>query len=171
MIYRLLFTFAFTLLCIDLLGQSGDSVGHLGIRRVEERLSLLIAYNGIEKHFGEIGIARNRLDGVGYHMLGWTYFISTEVMFHNNLVVGPKLGGWVGGGVSAFALGLNAIVYTDFEETSWRLRPELGCGLDFFKIVYGYNYAITNKDFEGINNHNFSLVFLLRLRAIKSVEK
>jgi hypothetical protein len=157
--------------CMNSVAQTADSLEHFGFRKGEERLSLLIGYNGLKNHFGEIGVAKNRLDGVGFHALGWSYFLSSEIELDNDLIVGPKLGGWFGGGVGAFALGLNTIVYTDFEEASWRLRPEVGFGLDVFKIVYGYNFALTNKTFEGINDHNFSIIFLLRLRSITSAEK
>jgi hypothetical protein len=151
--------------------QSADSVSRSGLRKGKERLSLLIGYNGLINPFGEIGISRNRLDIVGAHPLGRSYFVSTEVKFDDRIIIGPKIGGWFGGGVGAIAMGLNTVVYTDFEDTSWRLRPEVGFGLASFKIVYGYNFSITNKDFRGINDHNFSLVVLLPLKTIKAAEK
>ena len=73
----------------------------------------------------------------------------------------------MGGGVAGMNIGLNIINYTDFRENSFCLRPEIGVGFGVFRIVYGYNFAITNKDFEGINRHNFGLNIMFKLKTIK----
>jgi hypothetical protein len=158
-----LILFALSTLSIDSKSQDADTIMHSAISRGDDRLSLLIGYNGIRSHFAEIGIAKNRLDVVGAHPLGSCYYLSSEMKVDGGLIIGPKLGGWFGGGV---AMGLSTIFDTDFEEASWRLRPEVGLGLDAFKVVYGYNFVLTNREFKGINSHTFSLVFLLRLRTI-----
>ena len=43
----------------------------------------------------------------------------------------------------------------------------MGIGLSRFKIVYGYNLALSNKNFEKVNKNNISINFLFSLRKIK----
>ena len=68
-------------------------------------------------------------------------------------------------------MGLNLINYTDFQENSLRLRPEIGIGFGVFRIVYGYNFALTNKYFEGINKHNFGLNIMLKIKTLKEEKR
>jgi len=152
--------------------QDRDSIHYPTFRKGDRYLSLLVGYNGWANNFGEIGIAKNQLNVVGYHALGWTLFASTEFKLSSNeTVIGPKIGVWAGGGSGGIAMGLSTIYYTDLDKGTWRLRPEIGIGLDFFKLVYGYNIALTNKDFDPINRDNISFVFLLRIKKIKTAEK
>lgn len=149
-----------------------DSIRAAGIRRGDTYLSVLVGYNGWLSNYGEVGVAKNRLDVVGAHALGWALFASTEFKLSSKeTVLGPKIGFWIGGGVSAVALGLTMIYYTNFEGGALRFRPEIGFGLHRFKLVYGYNIALTNKEFEGINTDNMSFVILLPVRKLKSSEK
>lgn len=139
--------------------QEVDSTSLPLVRKGEKNMSLLLGYNVWEKHLLEIGIARNQLDIVGPHPLGYSYFASTEVSLSKEPVIGPKLGFWWGGGI---AMGLSTIFYTDFAQRAWRLRPEAGIGVDRFKLVYGYNIALSNSEFDKINSHTASLALLLK---------
>lgn len=47
------------------------------------------------------------------------------------------------------------------------MKRIIGFGLSSFKIVYGYNISLTNKDFEKINKSNISIMVLLQLKKIK----
>ena len=78
--------------------------------------------------------------------------------------MGLKAGFWIGNG---YNLGINIINYSDFKESALRFRPEIGFGFGIFRIVYGYNLVLTNKDFTGINNHNFGLNVMIDLRKLK----
>lgn len=71
------------------------------------------------------------------------------------------------GGVGGMNVGLNLINYTNFKSNAIRFRPEIGFGFGFFRIVYGYNFAITNKHFEGINKHNVGLNIMIKLKTKK----
>jgi hypothetical protein len=122
----------------------------------------MVGYNFWSNHYAEIGIARSQLNFQDHQPQGSNYFISSEVRLGNTLVLGPKVGMWVGG--VAGGLGLSTIYYTDFDEGAWRLRPELGLGLSRFKLAYGYNVTLTNKNFEKVNTHNISLNVLISLR-------
>jgi hypothetical protein len=68
---------------------------------------------------------------------------------------------------NVFGLGLNLICYTNGTETAWRFRPEYGIGLSRFKLAYGYNISLSNKDFENITRSNISLNVLLDLGKVK----
>lgn len=127
-------------------------------------LSVLVGYNFWNNHFIELGLAHNQLDIQGHHATGYHYFVSSEFKIDRDLVVGPKVGVWVGGGLG---IGLNLIYYTDFDKSALRFRPEIGIGLSRFKIVYGYNISLTNKDFEKINKSNVGLVVLFGIKKVK----
>jgi len=100
----------------------------------------------------------------GPHAFGFNYFVSTEIKVGNDLLLGPKIGLWFANGIG---IGLNVIYYTDLDSSSWRFRPEFGIGLSRFKIVYGYNIALTNKDFEKVGKNNIGVMVLLGLKKIR----
>ena len=87
--------------------------------------------------------------------------LSNELKLNDDFIWGLKAGLWKGGGVGGINLGLNLIHYTDFEESTLRFRPEAGIGFGSFRAVYGYNLAITNKDFTSINKHNFGINYMI----------
>ena len=131
---------------------------------IEKNLSILGGYNFWNNHFAETGVAINHFRIVGHHPADVAYFISNEIKIDNKLILGPKIGIWFGGGI---IWGLNLIYYTDFNQSSLRFRPEIGLGLGQFKFVYGYNIPVTNKNFEGINKNNISIVILFNVKKLK----
>ncbi len=137
---------------------------------LQRNISILAGYNFWQNHYGEVGISLNQYGIVGYHPAAWACFISSEIKIDDELVIGPKIGAWMGGGVAGMALGFNIIYYTDLEESSLRIRPEIGLGFDRWKVVYGYNIAITNKNFEGINTNNIGLAFMFGVKKLKTIQ-
>ena len=157
---------SFVLMLTDTIAQVTDSVDNSVVR--EERfLSLLVGFNSGENMFGEIGIARNRINIVGNHAAGSTLFFSTEFGLGGEGYFAPKIGCWAGGGVAPIAVGVNLLYYTNFSNGTVRVRPEVGLGLDRFKLVYGYNIGFTHKDFPGVNTNNLSIVILLQLKKLE----
>lgn len=130
----------------------------------KRQVSLLVGYNGFKYQFLELGIAGNNVEIYRQHATAVTYFASAEIMIDKDPVIGPKVGIWLG---NSLVLGLNAIYYTNNNEGSLQLRPELGIGLSTFKVVYGYNAAITNKQFDRINKHMLSLAYTPRIVKLK----
>lgn len=130
----------------------------------DKYLSLLVGYDFWDNHFVELGLAHNQLDMQGHHAFGFNYFFSTELKIDNDIVLGPKVGLWFS---NAIGMGLNLIYYTDFDNSALRFRPEIGIGLSRFKIVYGYNISLTNKDFEKVNKSNIGLMVLFGLKKVK----
>lgn len=142
--------------------QASDSTSFF--RAGDKYLSFLVGYNFWNNHFLELGLAHNQLDMQGPHAFGFNYFVSTEIKVGNDLLLGPKIGLWFANGIG---IGLNVIYYTDLDSSSWRFRPEFGIGLSRFKIVYGYNIALTNKDFEKVGKNNIGVMVLLGLKKIR----
>ena len=138
---------------------------------LERHISILGGYNFWKNHYGELGLALNQYGRVGHHPAAWAYFVSSEIRVGENMVIGPKIGAWIGGGSGGLALGLNLIYYTDFVESSLRLRPEIGMGFGRWKVVYGYNIPLMNKGFEAVNKSVISLAYLLGIKKTKTIQK
>lgn len=150
---------------LPLLSWSQGVLRHPPVERgSQQTLDLLLGYNGFANSFAELGLSW-RKESFGYHHPGPTLvaFASSEVRLSQNMVLGPKVGVWAGGGVAGMAMGLNLIAYTDFNEWAVRFRPEIGMGFSQFKLAYGYNVPVTNREFDRIHRHNFSFTFLLPL--------
>jgi len=134
----------------------------------ETHLAILTGYNFWENHYIELGLAWNERGQIGHHPHSSAYFVSTEYRLGSDPILGPKIGIWIDGGATGIALGLNLICYTDFDETSFRFRPEIGTGFNGWKLVYGYNFALSNKSFESINTHNITLAAAFSVKKIKT---
>ena len=133
---------------------------------MKKDLALITGYQLQKNHFAEIGVGIIN-DGVaGHQPIAVIYGISNEFKLdkHEDLIWGLKMGFWLNGG---YSMGVNIINYTDFNSSTLRFRPEIGIGVSIFRIVYGYNFAITNKEFMGINTHNFTINLLLKVKTIK----
>lgn len=68
------------------------------------------------------------------------------------------------------AMGLNLIYYTDFGQSSVRIRPEIGIGFDRWKFVYGYNIPLTIKHFDGVNKNNIGIGIFFGVKKIKTIQ-
>lgn len=141
-----------------------DTIKVTGIY-TKKQVSLITAANLGQNGYLELGVARNnRIEGPYGIPLMNGYYFSAEVRPGDNLIVAPKVGVWA----SCFlAVGAEAIYYTNFTDGSLCLRPAVGFGWSDFKLMYGYNIPITNKDMKGVNGSNFSLTFFWRLGGEK----
>jgi hypothetical protein len=138
---------------------------------MKKDLTIITGYQIQKNHFAEIGIGIMKDGVVGHHPSTLIYGLSNELKLSSNFIWGLKAGVWMGGGVAGMNRGLNLINYTDFQENSLRFRPEIGMGFGVFRIVYGYNFAITNKDFNRINKHNFGLNIMLKIKTLKEEKR
>jgi hypothetical protein len=137
-----------------------DTIKVSGIH-TKKQVALLTAANLGKNGYLELGVARNYcFEGVYGMKIANGYYFSTEVRPGDNLIVAPKVGVWAS---ALFAVGAEAIYYTNFDDGSLCLRPAVGFGWSDFKLMYGYNIPITNKDMKGVNGSNFSLTFFWRL--------
>lgn len=132
---------------------------------LDKNISILTGINFWGNFYGELGVGVYRNRQSGYHFAGLAYFVSNEIKIDDKILIGPKAGVWIGGGL---AVGLNLVYYTDFDESSLRFRPEIGMGLGNVKIVYGYNIPLTNKNFDRINKSNIGIAVMFGVKKIKT---
>lgn len=136
---------------------------------MEKHFSLVTGYHIHRNQFLELGVGVKNNGVVGTHPVTSIFGISNEFKINdirNDFIWGFKGGIWLGGGVAGMNLGINLINYTDFIDNTLRFRPEIGFGFDHFRMVYGYNLPIINRDFTGINKHNFSLNIIFDLKEL-----
>jgi hypothetical protein len=167
----LLLTFQTSSFCF---GQTEDGSTANRLRNggdLERHISVLTGFNFWSNFYGELGLSINQYGRVGHHPAAWAYFISNEIKIDNKILIGPKIGVWAGGGVGGMAMGLNLIYYSDFEQSSFRIRPEIGMGFGRWKVVYGYNIPLTNKNFEGVNKSNIGIALMVGVKKIKTIQK
>lgn len=134
----------------------------------ERRISVLTGYNGWGNHYAELGVALNKDRYLMPAMFSSVVFASAEIRPARATIVGTKVGAWMSGGCGAMAMGINAIWYTNGKENTLRLRPEIGFGIGPFKVVYGYNIPLSNRDFDGVNTHNIGAAFLIGVKRLKN---
>ena len=133
-------------------------------------LSLITGFQSGFHNFAEIGIGiKNDVIGLP-HPSTSIIAISNEFRYDNNFVWGMKFGAWSGGGVGGTNIGINLINYTDFKENAIRFRPEIGLGFGGFRMVYGYNFSLVNKEFDKINSHLFGIHLLFDLKKLQEVK-
>ncbi len=137
----------------------------------ETRFSLLLGYNYLTYGFAEAGVGYNVISRIGYHGLAMAAYLSSEVKTDNQLIIGPKVGCWMAGGAGGIAMGASFIYYTDFTSASLRARPEIGFGIGPGKLTYGWNIALSNKSFNGIDKHLLSFALMIKLKKIKETNK
>lgn len=147
--------------------EENDSVRIIRLQH-ERQIGILTSFYQGRYSFGEIGLAFLNHTTVGHHPLSSAYFISNEFRIGDKFIMGPKIGFWFSGGV---AFGLNAIYYTDFDDGALVFRPEIGGGILGFKIVYGYNWNLTNKNFRGINNHFAGITYSFPIRKTTKIKE
>ena len=68
-------------------------------------------------------------------------------------------------------MGLNAVRCTSLSTSTLQFRSEIGIGTYFFRLVYGYNFTLMNKDCEGINKYNVGMNIILNSKTIKHINK
>lgn len=127
-------------------------------------LGVVLGYNLGKYSYGEVGVSLNS----SHHLFSFVKFIGTEFRIGQDFIVGPKVGFWFSGGI---AFGLNAIYYTDFDDGALVFRPEIGFGLFGLKLVYGYNWNLTNKDFKGINSHFGGITFSFPVKKPQRIKE
>lgn len=127
----------------------------------EMALCLVVGYNVWAYHFGEIGFSVAHSKQEGYETVGTNIYLTSEIKLDNQLMLGPKAGIWIGS--STGGLGLNTTYYTDLDQGALCIKPEMGIGMSRFKLTYGYNFNLTNKEFNRFNKHVISLNLSLDL--------
>lgn len=128
---------------------------------------LLAGFHTHDNQFVEIGLANRKHQSETRHGLPRVRIreIATELRLNQieqETVWGLRIGLWRAA-VFGMAGGLNLVSYTNFKETTAVFRPVIGLDVLPFRISYGYNFKFINRDFQGINDFNFSVKYLLKL--------
>jgi hypothetical protein len=160
---------SFTAFCIFFFLHSDAQQIRDTARRIylDKELCLLTGIHYSNHTFIDLGIAASTFGTVGYHPISRTLYAGSEFHFVDHPMIAPKIGVWAAGGVAAMALGLNLLYQTDFDEGALIFRPEVGLGLDKFKLTYGYNVMLTNKRYEKIHENSFGLTYCFKLKKMK----
>jgi hypothetical protein len=135
-----------------------DTIPKLKVKKFEK--SLLVGYNQGYYGFAEIGIELNKVGATSIHDISVSYIVSNEIKFGNKTTIGPKIGFWIAAGPAA---GLNLIYYTDFSQSGFVFRPEIGFGATIFKLVYGYNFKLSGT-LENINHNQVNVTICLNFK-------
>jgi hypothetical protein len=159
-----LLTAIFFLISFHVPGQDSTSYQYYRSRTTYEH-TLLIGFNTATYTYAEIGYAFNGYGTAGHHPVATSFYGGSEIMIGRDLMIGPKVGFQTMGGL---ALGGSLIYYTNFHAGSLVIRPEFGVGMERFKMVYGYNFSLTNKDFDRFNRHLFGFTYLISVKTIKN---
>lgn len=122
------------------------------------------AYHGLE-----LGLAHARYSKQGGLHYVRAYALAGEVVFSDSLTAfGPKAGIWITGGAAMLSLGASASYYINKNTGSLRARPEIGFGLKRFRLVYGYQFTLTEKDFLPVNApHIVTFSVLIDIKVLK----
>lgn len=155
-----------TLVSFSLQAQVTDSTKRNDII-LKRSFCLLTGYSQGTYSYADIGFAKLSRTTLGHHLFSFAYFSSTEIKLGGKFIIGPKIGVWAAGGSGALAIGLNMIYYTDFDNGSLVFRPEIGFGIQNFKIVYGYNANLTKYRLDRINKSLVSFTYCLKLKQLK----
>lgn len=155
-----LLTVFLLLISLNVLSQDTTDAFRYRSRFTEER-ALLLGFNTGPYTYAEIGYAFNRYGNAGPHPIASAWYSGSEIMIGRDLIIGPKIGVHMLGGLG---LGGCMIYYTNFDEGSLVLRPEFGMGIERVRMAYGYNFKITNTDFERVNRHMFTFAYLITLK-------
>lgn len=155
----------------SMFAQSVIQEKNVNLRFLEHKsISIITGFQTGTYSFAEIGIGYKRDVISAPHANTFILGVTNELKLNRDFVWGLKMSAWSGGGVGGTNIGINLINYTDFEKNAIRFRPEFGLGFGYFRMIYGYNFAITNKDFEGINSHLFGINVLLDIKNLKGTK-
>jgi hypothetical protein len=155
-----------TIISFSSQAQVADTTKHKDII-FKRSFCLLTGYSLGTYSYADIGFAKLSSTTLGHHPFSSAYFASTEIKLSDKFIVGQKIGVWAAGGSGAMAIGLNMIYYTDFDDGTLVFRPEIGFGLDKFKLVYGYNANLTKNRLDRMNKHLVGLTYCFKLKQLK----
>ena len=117
-------------------------------------------------HLVEFGLIKSTYNNY-HHPVNSSFYFSNELGLNTkDFVWGPKAGAYVG--FWMFAVGAEAIYYTDFQQGSLRLAPYFGIGFHQFKLTVNPHIKLNNKDFLP-NTGNFNITirpFVLKKKKI-----
>ncbi len=134
-----------------------------GIVEESRCLSFLGGFNSGNQFFSEVGLSFTTMKKyVNFNnslrsSRSFLYKFSTEFNFQDDFVWGIKGGVSKGINILFLNLGANIISYFHSNKHQIHFRPEAGFEYTWLRLVYGYNFALNNKDSFKVNTHNFTV--------------
>lgn len=120
-----------------------------------------IGYQGLKNQLVDLQAGAWGLTGKGC-ILGLSRAgIGTEIgLWGSRGIIGPKIS-YLESPSGGPGIGAELICYTNRKEYSFCFRPCLALTTYWFSVLYGYNLALNNQHFTGINRHALSVQFHL----------
>jgi opacity protein-like surface antigen len=87
-------------------------------------------------------------------------YLANEIKLDNELLIGPKVGGWAT--FNFISAGVGLICYTDFSGYAFKLRPEAGFEFRSYKLTYGYNATIGYPTLWNVNTNLVEFTYLFK---------
>ncbi len=120
---------------------------------------LLVGYVGNWKYEKE-DIGRHGLEfGYGRALFaeaGFSYYVTSEFLTDfKDVIVAPKIGGNIN--MAFFSIGMETVLYTDFENNALYLMPFIGLGVGSFKSVFKFNMPLYNREIFNLNPISFAI--------------
>lgn len=114
---------------------------------IKGRTDFVIAYNGVNHQFGEVGISRGYRGYEGWSYVYSAYHLTTEFSLSDySKTIGPKIG--YSTSIAFVYFGGYFIYYIDLQQDKYQLffRPEIGPTLfGLGTLFYGYNFGATSN--------------------------
>ena len=130
-----------------------------------KNIGIVVGVHQFKQTFFELGIGRSKGKESGcFYGQGFSAIALSAEYNPFKEVGGLLLTGWSNGAsIVPMSIGINLHAYTDFNQVNYGFRPMIGFGLMPFSLTYGYNIEVINNDVKGINRHNFSLRYYIRM--------
>lgn len=118
----------------------------------------------------EVGYGKAFVNRIEKRSAFQSFYGGVEVLpsTDNKFIVAPKASIWIEEATYLTAVGLNLVYYTDFNQATLRLRPEIGIGYKKMKLTYGYNFPLVIGNLTDINKHNFGLAYFFETKKKSS---
>jgi hypothetical protein len=113
---------------------------------------LIAGYHGMEHHFAEVGAGF--ANSPKSAMVGGS--LSAEMRVDESFVLGATYSVWTSS--NPLAAGFSLSYFNNFRGNgTFRFRPEIGLGLGYVRIVYGYSMEIGRGTLDAGNRHDVAI--------------
>jgi hypothetical protein len=131
------------------------------------KFDFILGYNGLNNHFGEIGIARGYRGFEGWAYVYSSFNLSVEFRFveNNRFIIAPKLG--YSTNLAFLNLGIFGVYYFDTQNNNKQffIRPEIGPTFSgICTVFWGYNIG---NEMLGVNSNVLGLRFIIGHGSLK----
>lgn len=172
--HLLLFSTAF--FCLNIFAQSDTEVDSTAFEKPKFKIDYTKVYgislgaNYAEYLFAEVGFYKSHVFKTGkYPQFSALANYACEISMADKLVLGPKIQTRLH--IGYFCPSITTVLYTDLQKGyALKFRPEIGFGMWFFDVSYGYNFNIAKSGLDQYNRHVLSLHTYLGLKKVKKTK-